>query len=618
MRIHKLPDLLIDQIAAGEVIERPASVVKELVENALDAGATRVQIDIEQGGKKCVRVSDNGCGMSAEEILLAIQRHATSKIQSLDDLEALNSLGFRGEALPSIVSVSRFSLTSRTADAEHAHELVCDGGRCQPLKPAAAPVGTRVEVRDLFYNTPARRRFLKTDRTEFLRIDELIKKISLSRFDVGFTLSHNGKVVRNSTGGDSEQVQKARIAQLLGADFFDNAIAIDEKRGALRLRGWVARPSWNRAQPDRQFFYINGRMVRDKLIGHAVRQAYQDVLFHGRYPAFVLYLELDPALVDVNVHPTKHEVRFRDARLVHDFIFGSLHHALAQTRPGSDIYANTTADTVVPETLGNQTANAPQPWQSGLRFGHHHGSALLPKVAESSLAYLAQLTRGGPSTGGTPVNPVHSGPPCGENADHGENAASAPPLGYAKAQLHGVFILAENAHGLVIVDIHAAHERIRYEWMKQSMQDEGIRSQNLLVPIAMAVSEKEVLAVEEHREWFEKLGFRLAPGGPESITVRSVPSLLANTDVEQLIRDVLSEIVTLGSSTAIEKALNDILSTMACHGSVRANRAMTIMEMNALLRDMERTERADQCNHGRPTWVQLDMKQLDKLFLRGQ
>ncbi len=616
MRIHKLPDLLIDQIAAGEVIERPASVVKELVENALDAGATRIQIDIEQGGKKCVRVSDNGCGMSAEEMPLAIQRHATSKIQSLDDLEALNSLGFRGEALPSIVSVSRFSLTSRTAEAEHAHELVCDGGRCQPVKPAAAPVGTRVEVRDLFYNTPARRRFLKTDRTEFLRIDELIKKVSLSRFDVEFTLSHNGKVVRNSTGGDSEQIRRNRIAQLLGADFFDNAIAIDEQRGALRLHGWVARPSWNRAQPDRQFFYINGRMVRDKLIGHAVRQAYQDVLFHGRYPAFVLYLELDPALVDVNVHPTKHEVRFRDARLVHDFIFGSLHHSLAQTRPGSEIYTHANAMSATPaaETAERQV---PQPWQSGLRFHHQQSSSSLPPaVAESSLAYLARLAETGDATAG--MTGAEAGTELRASMAPGEEEAHTPPLGYAKAQLHGVFILAENARGLVIVDIHAAHERITYEWMKQAMQEEGIRSQNLLVPIAMAVSEKEVQAVEEHREWFEKLGFRLAPGGPESITVRSVPSLLAGTDVEQLIRDVLSEIVTLGSSTAIEKALNDILSTMACHGSVRANRAMTIMEMNALLRDMERTERADQCNHGRPTWVQLDMKQLDKLFLRGQ
>ncbi len=616
MRIHKLPDLLIDQIAAGEVIERPASVVKELVENALDAGATRIQIDIEQGGKKCVRVSDNGCGMSVEEMPLAIQRHATSKIQSLDDLETLNSLGFRGEALPSIVSVSRFSLTSRTADAEHAHELVCDGGRCQPVKPAAAPVGTRVEVRDLFYNTPARRRFLKTDRTEFLRIDELIKKVSLSRFDVGFTLSHNGKVVRNSTGGDSEQIRRNRIAQLLGADFFDNAIAIDEQRGALRLHGWVARPSWNRAQPDRQFFYINGRMVRDKLIGHAVRQAYQDVLFHGRYPAFVLYLELDPALVDVNVHPTKHEVRFRDARLVHDFIFGSLHHALAQTRPGSEIYAHTNPVAATPPAETTE-AQAPQPWQSGLRFNHQqHSGSLPPAVAESSLAYLARLAETGDATAG--MAGAEAGTELRASMTPGEEEAHTPPLGYAKAQLRGVFILAENARGLVIVDIHAAHERITYEWMKLAMQEDGIRSQNLLVPIAMAVSEKEVQAVEEHREWFEKLGFRLAPGGPESITVRSVPSLLANTDVEQLIRDVLSEIVTLGSSTAIEKALNDILATMACHGSVRANRAMTIMEMNALLRDMERTERADQCNHGRPTWVQLDMKQLDKLFLRGQ
>jgi DNA mismatch repair protein MutL len=616
MTIHKLPDLLIDQIAAGEVIERPASVVKELVENALDAGATRIQIDIEQGGKKRVCVSDNGCGMPPQEMPLAIQRHATSKIQSLDDLEALNSLGFRGEALPSIVSVSRFSLTSRPADAEHAYQLLCEGGRCQPPRPAAAPVGTRVDVRDLFYNTPARRRFLKTDRTEFLRIDDLVKKISLSRFDVGFTLSHNGKVVRNSTGGDSERVRQQRIAQLLGADFFDNAIAIEEQRGALRLHGWVAKPAWNRAQPDRQFFYINGRMVRDKLIGHAVRQAYQDVLFHGRYPAFVLYLELDPALVDVNVHPTKHEVRFRDARRVHDFIFGSLHHALAQTRPGSDIYSGN------PQSPPAMPAAPVQPWQSGLRFGS--GSAIGPKIAESSLNYLAQMAQAGAASETVTTESAcmqsvgNSGPIPAEGTPASTAEASVPPLGYAKAQLHGVFILAENAHGLVIVDIHAAHERITYEWMKNALASEGIRSQTLLVPIAMAVSEKETLAVEEHRRWFEKLGFGLDVSGPEAITVRRVPSLLAGTDIEQLLRDVLAEIVTLGSSRAIEQAINDILSTMACHGSVRANRAMTVMEMNALLRDMERTERADQCNHGRPTWVQLDMKQLDRLFLRGQ
>ncbi len=609
MRIHKLPDLLIDQIAAGEVIERPASVVKELVENALDAGASQIQIDIEQGGKKCIRVSDNGCGMSPDEMRLAIQRHATSKIHSLEDLESLHSLGFRGEALPSIVSVSRFSLTSRPAEAEHACELVCDGGRCQAPKPAAAPPGTRVTVRDLFYNTPARRRFLKTDRTEFLRIDDLIKKISLSRFDVGFTLSHNGKVIRNSTGGDNASTQKNRIAQLLGADFFDHAITIDEQRGSMRLHGWVARPTWNRAQPDRQFFYINGRMVRDKLIGHAVRQAYQDVLFHGRYPAFVLYLELDPVLVDVNVHPTKHEVRFRNARRVHDFIFGSLHHALAHTRPGSEVYAPRES-AVIPSDNHTNSSNTPlasHAWQQGLRLNQSH--TVSPQVAESSLSYLAQM-----ATVPSIPEPVDSPQP---DSGHKEEI---PPLGYAKAQLHGVFILAENAHGLVVVDIHAAHERITYEWMKSAMNnhEKGIRSQNLLVPITMAVSEKETLAVEEYRPWFAKLGFNLDVSGPESLIVRSVPSLLANTDVESLLRDVLAEIVTLGSSTAIEKAINDILATMACHGAVRANRAMTIMEMNALLRDMERTERADQCNHGRPTWVQLDMKQLDKFFLRGQ
>ncbi|MFK8012632.1 MAG: DNA mismatch repair endonuclease MutL [Marinicellaceae bacterium] len=600
-RINKLPSLLVDQIAAGEVIERPASVVKELVENALDAGATRISIEIENGGKKLIRVIDNGYGLSQEDMSLAIERHATSKIQSLEDLEALNSLGFRGEALPSIVSISRFILTSKTIDYDFAHQLNCLGGICEPIKPAQHPLGTTIEVRDLFYNTPARRRFLKTDRTEFLRIDDLIKRVSLSRFDVGFTLIHNGKTVRSSQGGEAESNKKMRIVQLCGKEFFENAFFIDEQRHGMRLYGWVAKPSWNRASADRQFFYINGRMIKDKLIGHAVRQAYQDVLFHGRFPAFVLYFELDPTWVDVNVHPTKHEVRFRESQQVHGFIFGSLNHALSQTKPGSDLNATT--------EIGLNSANI-QPvdytkMQSSLQFSRPNYSPSY--VAETPNNYLQSIAQASQSL-----------PEMQSYQQQSKDEEEMPPLGYAKAQIHGVFIIAENKNGMVIVDMHAAHERITYEWFKKAIENDGIRSQSLLVPLAITVSERETDAVEQHIHWFNKLGLDVQVGSKESIIVRKVPTLLVKTDIESLLKDVLSEIVTLGSSTKIEASMNELLSSMACHGSVRANRQMTIVEMNALLREMEKTQRADQCNHGRPTWVQMDMKQMDRLFLRGQ
>ena len=600
-KIQILPSLLVDQIAAGEVIERPASVVKELVENAMDAGATRISIEIENGGKKLIRVIDNGIGLNKDEMTLAIERHATSKIQSLEDLEALNSLGFRGEALPSIVSISRFNLTSKTQEGEHANHLSCLGGACEPTKPAQHPLGTTIEVRDLFYNTPARRRFLKTDRTEFLRIDDLIKRVSLSRFDVGFTLIHNGKTVRSSQGGEEDNNKKMRIVQLCGKEFFENAFFIDEQRHGMRLYGWVAKPSWNRASADRQFFYINGRMIKDKLIGHAVRQAYQDVLFHGRFPAFVLYFELDPTWVDVNVHPTKHEVRFRESQQVHGFIFGSLNHALSQTKPGSDLNSNS--------ELGLNTANiSPVDYskmQSTLQF--NRPSYAPSYVAETPNNYLQSIAQASQSL-----------PEMQHHQHQHQEDEEMPPLGYAKSQIHGVFIIAENKHGMVIVDMHAAHERITYEWFKKAVENEGIRSQSLLVPLAITVSERETHAVEQHQLWFNKLGLDVQVGSKESIIVRKVPTLLVKTDIESLLKDVLSEIVTLGSSTKIEASMNDLLSSMACHGSVRANRQMTIVEMNALLREMEKTERADQCNHGRPTWVQMDMKQMDRLFLRGQ
>ncbi|MFC3194813.1 DNA mismatch repair endonuclease MutL [Marinicella sediminis] len=610
MLIKKLPNQLIDQIAAGEVVERPASVVKELVENALDAGATVIDIDVQTGGKKRIKITDNGQGISQDDLAMALQRHATSKIHSLDDLESLLSMGFRGEALPSIASVSRFDLISRHQDAEMAYQVSAHGGDIEGPVPAAHPVGTTVIVADLFFNTPARRRFLKTDKTEYLRIDDLIKRVSLSRFDVTFRLSHNGKMIRNAQGGDTDVLRHQRINQLCGKDFIENAIFIEQQRGNLKMSGWVAKPSWNRAQPDRQFFYINNRMIKDKLVGHAIRQAYQDVLFHGRFPAFVLYLDIDPELVDVNVHPTKHEVRFRDSKLVHDFIFGSIHQSLAQTRVGAMSATPTTSDQPLPDyrqmqhrlNLGGQNTALGQP-----------GSTLPPQgIREAGLNYLNQAAQASQQLSEYP-----SAPPMVLPEDDGDDQ-DIPPLGYAKAQIHGVFIIAENQHGLIIVDMHAAHERITYERMKQRFAEDQLKNQKLLVPIQVNVSSREVNVVENHPERFAQLGFEISVTGEESLVIRKIPALLANADVENLIKDVLSEMVAMGSSQKIEAHINEIMSTMACHGSVRANHQLTIMEMNALLRDMEQTLRSDQCNHGRPTWTQLDMKQLDKLFLRGQ
>lgn len=606
MSIKKLPDQLIDQIAAGEVVERPASVVKELIENALDAGATSISVEVLNGGKKRIKITDNGRGIERSELALALQRHATSKISNLHDLEALNSLGFRGEALPSIASVSRFELISRHQQAEMAFQINAHGGQIETAKPAAHPIGTTIIVSDLFFNTPARRRFLKTDKTEFLRIDELLKRISLSRFDVSFRLSHNGKIIRNSQGGNAEALQQQRINLLCGNDFIDNAIAIEQQRGNLKLSGWVAKPAWNRGQPDRQFFYINGRMIKDKLVAHAIRQAYQDVLFHGRFPAFVLYLQLNPELVDVNVHPTKHEVRFRDSRLVHDFIFGSIHQSLAPTRVGQET------------TTRENSEPLPDYRQMQYRLPMSGGGG---KIQESGINYLQAMADSSQQLPPFPPNTA-----ANEHLDltrlGGETVidetGDCPPLGYAKAQIHGVFIIAENQHGMIIVDMHAAHERIVYERMKQRYAADDLRNQKLLVPISINVSERETAAVEQQQHQFSQLGFEIDISGEQSIVIRKIPALLAQADVESLVKDVLAEIVALGSSQKISDKINHILATMACHGSVRANRQLSIMEMNALLRDMEQTLRADQCNHGRPTWTQLDMKQLDKLFLRGQ
>ena len=592
-RIRPLPPELVNQIAAGEVIERPSSVVKELVENSLDAGARRIEIDIEEGGARLIRVRDDGGGIEADDLSLAISAHATSKIASFDDLERVATLGFRGEALPSIASVARFALTSRTASADHAWRVEVDGGKEQARRPAQHAQGTSIEVRDLFYNVPARRKFLRAERTEFNHVDDLVRSIALAHRDVEFRLTHDGKPVRLYRPVRDDADARRRIADVLGDAFVADSLKVDHAGAGLSLSGWVGLPTASRAQADQQYFHVNGRLVRDRVVAHAVRQAYADVLFHGRHPAFVLFLELDPVLVDVNVHPAKSEVRFREARLVHDFLYRTLHEALAGTRAGQ---------AAVP-------MSAPMPIPPGMPWRPQGGLGL--GVREPLADYAALLGTVAPP--GMPLAPSDA-----TGAPLPVEAGDVPPLGFALAQLHGVYILAQNAHGLVIVDMHAAHERITYEKLKQSREGEGIRSQLMLVPIAIAVSEREAGAVEDHAGSFAALGFDIVRSGPQAVTVRRVPTLLAAGDVSQLVRDVIADLATHGSSRRIEEAGNELLSTMACHGSVRANRRLSLPEMDALLREMEATERSGQCNHGRPTWVQLGMHELDRLFLRGR
>ena len=604
--IRPLPPELINQIAAGEVIERPSSVVKELVENSLDAGATRVEVDIEQGGARLIRVRDDGGGIAPDELSLAVASHATSKIGSFDDLEHVASMGFRGEALASVSSVARFALTSRQHEAEAAFRIEVDGGRLQAARPAQHPLGTSVEVRDLFYNVPARKKFMRAERTEFAHIDDLLKSLALARGSVEFRLSHNGKPVRIWKAARDAQAQLARVAEVLGEDFPAQSLRVDHAAAGLRLSGWVGLPTASRAQADQQYFYVNGRLVRDRVVAHAVRQAYADVLFHGRHPAFVLYLELDPAGVDVNVHPAKHEVRFREQRLVHDFLYRTLHEALAQTRAGQfEVAAQLSADGVLamhPAAAAappaSSMASMPSAWP-----GSFQQSRLSLGVRDAPLAAYVALY-GNAADAAPPLPAVQDG--------------EAPPLGFAIAQLKSIYILAENADGLVLVDMHAAHERITYEKLKAGRVCSNLRSQMLLVPLAVAVSAKEAAAAEEHAEALAEWGLEISRSGPAAIVVRRIPALLEGADVAQLSRDVLSELAQHGSSRRLQELENELLSTMACHGSVRAGRRLSITEMNALLREMEATERSGQCNHGRPTFVQLSLAELDRLFMRGR
>jgi len=615
-RIHLLSPQLANQIAAGEVVERPASVVKELLENSLDSGADRVELDIEQGGVKLIRLRDNGGGIDRSDLPLALSRHATSKIGALEDLEAVGSLGFRGEALASISSVSRLTLTSRPPEQDSAWAVTAQGREmAAEVIPAAHPVGTTVEVRDLFFNTPARRKFLKTEKTEFRHLEEVVKRLALSCYRVGFNLRHNGKVIHQLRAAESEAAREQRLAQLLGKAFVAESVALDVQAEAsgLRLWGWMGLPTFSRAQPDQQYFFVNGRVIRDKVVTHAVRQAYQDVLYHGRHPAYVLYLELDPALVDVNVHPTKHEVRFRESRLVHDFIFRTLYRVIAQMRP-EDTPAPAAAAGVPGQPIA---AGWVQPdmrsttvvESTGRRQDHAVGAVPFPtasRVQEQIRTYGALHQPSGAVPQRLEAMPV------------AEQGVEMPPLGYALAQLHGIYILSQNAQGLVLVDMHAAHERIVYERMKLAFEQDRIRSQPLLVPVSVAVSGREADLAEEQPEHFERLGFRLERMGEETLVIREVPVALAKADVALLLRDVLADLSQVGASARIEAHLNELLATMACHGAVRANRQLGLAEMNALLRDMEQTERSGQCNHGRPTWTQLSLAQLDKLFMRGE
>ncbi|MRI31658.1 DNA mismatch repair endonuclease MutL [Endozoicomonas sp. OPT23] len=645
--IRLLDNRLANQIAAGEVVERPASVVKELLENSLDAGAKRVNVEVESGGVKLIRIRDDGHGIQKNDLALALSRHATSKISELEDLEGVATLGFRGEALASVSSVSRLTLTSNTEGQESGWQVRTEGRDMEAIvNPAPHPVGTTIEVKDLFFNTPARRKFLRTEKTEFSHLEEVVKRLALSRFDVGFGLRHNQRSIHQLRPCTTQAEKDRRVASLCGPKFIENAVIIDVDVSGLKLWGWVGLPTFSRSSADLQYFFVNGRVIRDKLVAHAVRQAYRDVLYNGRHPTFVLYLDLDPAMVDVNVHPTKHEVRFRDGRTVHNFLFSTLHRALAKVSPedalppgGSLNQSQEVATGVAGGEFKNQESmslvNEPAATYGGDNIasaasasstGFTQSGRQLPdtpapgQVQRQVQAYSELYASAAPrhEMSETPVAMAvnDSVPPARVNLP--EQSSEVPPLGFAIAQLKGIYILSENEQGMVLVDMHAAHERITYERMKISWHAEGIKAQPLLVPKSIAVSDREATCAEENLEYFQKLGLALERMGPETLLVRQVPVMLHNADVEQLVRDVLSDLIKYGSSDRVESQINEILATMACHGSVRANRRLSIEEMNGLLRDMEATERSGQCNHGRPTWTLLTMEQLDKLFLRGR
>jgi DNA mismatch repair protein MutL len=592
MPIHRLSELLVNQIAAGEVVERPASALKELLENSLDAGARAVQVDLEGGGVRLIRVSDDGCGIERDELELALARHATSKIASLEDLERVASLGFRGEALASIAAVSRLKLTSRTAQARHAWSIECTGGEHGAAQPAAQSAGTTVEVRDLYFNTPARRKFLRSEPTELGHCDDVFRRIALARPDLALILTHNGRALLRLV----PQAPGERVRAMLGEELAQGVLALDDGGEAARVHGFIASPTASRATRDAQYVYVNGRFVRDRLLAHAIRQAYQDVLHHDRHAAFVLFLEIDPARVDVNVHPTKSEVRFRDPRAAHQLVFHALSKRLAATRAGAATVSEpaTVEMHAVPDARASTVA-----WSSWDRARQ----ASMGLEARQPLAIYERLF----GARGAPAEPVAQPEP-----------GAAPPLGFALAQLLGIYVLAQNDAGLVIVDMHAAHERIVYEKLKAGLDSRAIATQRLLIPATMVVSALEGAAVEDSREALEALGFDMAALSPTTVAVRGIPAPLSAADPAALARDVLREIAEFGATRVLTEHRDEMLATMACHAAVRANRALGLVEMNALLREMEATERSGQCNHGRPTWRQITLKELDALFMRGR
>lgn len=598
--IRILPELLINQIAAGEVVERPAAALKELLENSLDAGATKIDIDLAQGGIKRIRIIDNGRGIAADELPLAVARHATSKIRMLDDLERVASLGFRGEALASLAAISRLNILSRATGATQASRVEVVGGDQSAIEVAALERGTVVSAEDLFFNTPARRKFLKTEATEFGHCEDVAQRLALAVPDVAVSLTHNGRRLWQLHAG----TPLARVTAILGDEFGAASAEIDERAAAFSIVGWIGLPRYSRAGRDQQYLFVNGRFVRDKLLVHAIREAYADVLHGGRHPAYALYLNLDPSMVDVNVHPTKAEVRFRDSRAVHQFVFHALNKALsgsaASTAPAM---ANPLA------WISNRGApdSNPQSWQRGVQQSFTQLSAREPNAFYEVLRgeNAAQFSHGNAAV----ALDVQRSEPSHQDF---------PPLGFALGQLHGIYILAQNAHGLVLVDMHAAHERIVYEKLKTALDLNNLASQPLIAPIAVALGERDMQLVAAHRPFFAQLGFDLAALSPTEIAIRAVPAMLPSLDAPAMLRELLDDLAEHGASRALTEKRDEILGTMACHGAVRANRQLAIPEMNALLRDMELTERSGQCNHGRPTWYQFALHDLDKLFMRGR
>jgi DNA mismatch repair protein MutL len=650
--IQQLPDQLISQIAAGEVVERPSAVVKELLENALDAGATQVTIRLEEGGVKRIAITDNGRGIPPEELPLALARHATSKIASLTDLENVNTLGFRGEALASIASVAAVSITSRTPNAPHAWEIV--GSHLGTVSPSSGAFGTTIDVQDLYFNTPARRKFLKSEQTEYGHCAEVVRRIALARPDVSFSLTHNGRTIDHWNVSEAAK----RSAHILGNDFAEARLHLDESAGPLRLHGYVGLPTASKARADGQFFYVNGRFVRDKLLVHAVKAAYEDVLHGDRFPAYVLALELDPAMVDVNVHPSKIEVRFRDSRAVHQFVFHAVQRTLAQTSATAHGNApapvsaaeiapsSTSLDSILGRSTGGNFGIGGSSGRSGGGGGGGSPSWRRPHEQTSFGAQLTSTFSPSPFPAGSRWDAPTGAGVAQRTESYGalfkSDDAAAPlevreaslptptkpasdddfPLGFALAQLHGIYILAQNRKGLVLVDMHAAHERILYEQLKTALDaqagGEQMQVQQMLIPVTFFADAIEVGTVEENQDTLKALGFDIAAVSPTTLAVRAVPILLKNADAQTLARDVLRDVREYGGSRVLIERRNELLGTLACHTAVRANRILSAPEMNALLRQMEATERADQCNHGRPTWVQLEISALDKLFLRGQ